>query len=198
MQEMSRDVGSIPGLGRSPGEGNGNHSSILAWEIHGQRSLAGYSPWGRKELGVTEGQNMHTWRVLHVGLTLDSLSLSHTYSHQYYSKTLLFISSSMSCGLNTIIKHLRLDDYIYILADQMYNENHSLEDPMQHYCFNITKESCNLTMMNNYFFKTGQHHLCWKAVDFWVREIFQQILNLRIWNKIVCLHLQVTNVLHLL
>ena len=30
-----------------------NHSSILAWEIHGQRSLAGYSPWGRKELGMT-------------------------------------------------------------------------------------------------------------------------------------------------
>ena len=27
------DVGSIPGLERSPGEGNGNHSSILAWEI---------------------------------------------------------------------------------------------------------------------------------------------------------------------
>ena len=28
-----RDVGSIPGLGRSPGEGNGTPSSILAWEI---------------------------------------------------------------------------------------------------------------------------------------------------------------------
>ena len=30
------DMGLIPGLGRSPGEGNGNvatHSSILAWEI---------------------------------------------------------------------------------------------------------------------------------------------------------------------
>ena len=25
-----RDVGSIPGSGRSPGEGNGNHSGILA------------------------------------------------------------------------------------------------------------------------------------------------------------------------
>ena len=24
------------------------HSSILAWRIHGQRDLAGYSPWGRK------------------------------------------------------------------------------------------------------------------------------------------------------
>ena len=27
------DAGSIPGSGGSPGEGNGNHSSILAWEI---------------------------------------------------------------------------------------------------------------------------------------------------------------------
>ena len=25
------------------------HSSILAWEVRGQRSLAGYSPWGCKE-----------------------------------------------------------------------------------------------------------------------------------------------------
>ena len=30
-------------------------SSFLAWRIfHGQRSLAGYSPWGRKESDVTE------------------------------------------------------------------------------------------------------------------------------------------------
>ena len=27
------DAGSIPGLGRSPGEGMTTHSSILAWEI---------------------------------------------------------------------------------------------------------------------------------------------------------------------
>ena len=27
------DLGSIPGLGRSPGEGQGSHSSILAWRI---------------------------------------------------------------------------------------------------------------------------------------------------------------------
>ena len=27
------DPGSIPGLGRSPGEGKGTHSSILAWKI---------------------------------------------------------------------------------------------------------------------------------------------------------------------
>ena len=30
------------------------HSSTLAWKSHGQRSLVGYSPWGRKELDTTE------------------------------------------------------------------------------------------------------------------------------------------------
>ena len=29
-------------------------SSIFAWEIHGQRSLVGYSPWGCKESDTTE------------------------------------------------------------------------------------------------------------------------------------------------
>ena len=49
------DAGSIPGSGRSPGVGMATHSSILAWKIsHGQRKLAGYSPWGRKELDVTK------------------------------------------------------------------------------------------------------------------------------------------------
>jgi len=28
------------------------HSSILAWEIHGQRGLKGCSPWGHKELNT--------------------------------------------------------------------------------------------------------------------------------------------------
>ena len=53
------DAGSIPGSARSPGEGNGNHSSILAWKSHGQGSLVGYSPWGRKELDMTEQLNFH-------------------------------------------------------------------------------------------------------------------------------------------
>ena len=49
-----RDTSSVPGLGRSPGEGNSNHSSILAWRIHGQRNLVGYSLWGHKEMNMTE------------------------------------------------------------------------------------------------------------------------------------------------
>ena len=83
------NVGLIPGLGRSPGGGNGNplqYSSLnntmnrRAWqaivhgvtksqtqlsnltlalaflpgESHGQRSLAGYSPWSHKESDTTK------------------------------------------------------------------------------------------------------------------------------------------------
>ena len=49
------DLGSIPGLGRSPGEGHGNPLQYSCLENpHGQRSLVGYSPWGRKELDMTE------------------------------------------------------------------------------------------------------------------------------------------------
>ena len=39
------DMGSIPGLGRSPGEGDGNPFKFGCLEkLHRQRSLAGYSP----------------------------------------------------------------------------------------------------------------------------------------------------------
>ena len=50
-----RDMGSIPGLGRSPW---GRHGNLLQYSCLenplGQRSLAGYSPWGHKELDTTE------------------------------------------------------------------------------------------------------------------------------------------------
>ena len=43
------DPGSIPGLGRSPGEGTGNPLQYSCLENpHGQRRLAGYSPWDHK------------------------------------------------------------------------------------------------------------------------------------------------------
>ena len=48
------DLGLIPGLGRSPGGGNGNPLYSFLENPHGQRSLMGYSPWGREELDKTE------------------------------------------------------------------------------------------------------------------------------------------------
>ena len=49
------DLGSIPGLGRSPGGGHGNSLQYSCLENpQGQRSLMGYSPWGCKESDTTE------------------------------------------------------------------------------------------------------------------------------------------------
>ena len=48
----ARAVGSVPGLGRSPGVENGNPL---------QRSLAGYSPLSHKELDTTECTHTHTF-----------------------------------------------------------------------------------------------------------------------------------------
>ena len=48
------DPSSIPGLRRSPGEGNGYPFQFLPGELNGQRSLTGYSPRGHKELDTTE------------------------------------------------------------------------------------------------------------------------------------------------
>ena len=50
-----RDVGLVPGLGRSPEGGYGNPLQYTCLEKpHGQRSLVGYSPWGYKQVGITE------------------------------------------------------------------------------------------------------------------------------------------------
>ena len=47
-----KDAGSIPGLGRSPVEGNGVHSSVLAWRI----------PWTEEPGGL---QSTESQRVRH-------------------------------------------------------------------------------------------------------------------------------------
>ena len=52
--EGTVDKGLIPGSGRSPREGYGTHSIFLPGKSHGQRSLMGYQPWGRKESDMTE------------------------------------------------------------------------------------------------------------------------------------------------
>ena len=56
------DQGSIPGSGRSPGEGNGY---AIPWrrEFHGQRSLVGYSPQHYKELDMTEQLSQYIIKV---------------------------------------------------------------------------------------------------------------------------------------
>ena len=64
-----RDVGSIPELERIPWKSKWQPTPVfLPGKSHGQRSLEGYSPWGRKELDTTDWActqpavtEIHTW-----------------------------------------------------------------------------------------------------------------------------------------
>ena len=56
----ARDLGSVPGSGRSSGEGNVNPLQYSCLEkSHGQRSLEGCSPWGRWGSDPTEWLHFH-------------------------------------------------------------------------------------------------------------------------------------------
>ena len=59
-------MGLIPGLGKFPGGGNGNPSSVLAWKI----------PWTEEPHGL---QSMESQRVRHDSVNEDTQT--HSYKH---------------------------------------------------------------------------------------------------------------------
>ena len=66
----TRDMGSIPGSGRSPSVRNGKPTPVfLPGKLHGQRS---YSPWSCKESDATENR-----LVPDNGQTRDSALMQH-------------------------------------------------------------------------------------------------------------------------
>ena len=59
-----RDVGSVPELARSQQRRAWQSTPVsLPGEPHGQRSLAGDSPWGRKELSTTVTKQQRQWKT---------------------------------------------------------------------------------------------------------------------------------------
>ena len=73
------DAGLIPGSGRSPEGGNGNPLQYSCLER--RRSLAGYSPWGHKELDMTE--HAHVWFVINLSDSpLEICNCSHVFMLQ--------------------------------------------------------------------------------------------------------------------
>ena len=63
------DLGSIPGLGRPPGEGNDYLLQYSGLEkFPGQRSLVGYHPWGHRESDTTEGLTLSLQALGGVGV----------------------------------------------------------------------------------------------------------------------------------
>ena len=91
------DLGLIPGLGRSRGEGNGNPLQYSFLENpQGQRSLAGCSPWGCKESDMTEQLStaQHT-RAFFAGVTVHPIPCGiYRCGFQMSSFTVYFLYSS--------------------------------------------------------------------------------------------------------
>ena len=88
------DLGSIPGSRRSPGGRRGDPTPVLLpGESHGQRSLAGYSPWGYTELDTTEAtkQQQQQWLMMlttfSMCLLVIRLSVFVKYSVKYFPIT---------------------------------------------------------------------------------------------------------------
>ena len=77
---------SVPGLGRAPGVGNGNPLQYYCLENRRQRTLVGYSPWGRRVRydWVTEHVQAHTHTRTH--------TRAHTLAHTQSWFTMLYVS----------------------------------------------------------------------------------------------------------
>ena len=76
------DLGSISGLVRSPGGGQGSPVQYSCLENpHGQRSLADYSPWGGKESDMTERLStaQHITNCIYTDMYICVYKHIHTY-----------------------------------------------------------------------------------------------------------------------
>ena len=73
------------------------HSSILAWEIHGQRSLVGNSPWGHKRVDhnlVTKEQHL---LVCFIKISMNNIC--HFFPFHFSFSSLLKMKFSASVNL---------------------------------------------------------------------------------------------------
>ena len=93
LSTMWEDLGWVPGSGRSPGEGNGN-PVLLPGKSHGQRSLVGYSSWGRKELDTTERLHFHFHSNFALNLKRSTLHILKYIGHK---NRIMLYSVSASC-----------------------------------------------------------------------------------------------------
>ena len=94
------DPGSIPGSGRSPGEGNGNPLEYSCLKNPTDRGAWHNSPWGCKELDMTERLSVHTTACAHTH------TRTHTHTHTHAPRECLTVSHAAQqdsvrpqCGL---------------------------------------------------------------------------------------------------
>ena len=97
------DLGSVLGLWRFPGGGHGNplQSSCLE-KPHGWRSLAGYCPWGHKELYMTERLSTHSNSQTDNSNSATQLTLSPVYFQQLSGDSTTSVSTGILYSVSSV------------------------------------------------------------------------------------------------
>ena len=97
-----RNTGLIPGSGRSPGGGNGNLSSILAWEIPWTVELGGLH--GVAESDTTEHTDTHT-----------HTPLDQSCSHTHLCRTDWITQVATSAVIHAVLNSLKYFQSYYLI-----------------------------------------------------------------------------------
>ena len=100
------DLGSIPGLGRSPGEGNGNPLQYSCLENPRDRG-AWWGPLGRKESDTTERLHFTLYTSFSITVEFPDKQLSLRSVSEWSSRvttlgTFLALGSSSLCGFSLL------------------------------------------------------------------------------------------------
>ena len=93
------------------------HSSTLAWRIHGQRSLAGYSPWGAKsqtQLSYLAQHNIYVTIYIYLYLFTDIYLFIRT---SLVAQTIKRLSTMQETRVRSIYIYI----YILIFIDLYFS-----------------------------------------------------------------------------
>ena len=121
-----RRPGFSPQVGKVPWSRDWLHTPVfLPGEFHGQRSMAGYSPWGRKELDMTEQLTVsslstfsqrdvgHSWgqEIPHFG----KIFYHDIYIIDYFLEKIFCVNTKyIQKNLNMLYFNLHIEIFLYI------------------------------------------------------------------------------------
>ena len=118
---------------------------VLPGEFHGQRSLVGYSPWGRKELDKTEWLT-HFHALADTGLPLSSFLQTAFYTFRFYSlagkKDNLMISNRQVAGVGHVTAPRSPLEGEWVLASRTQGQSPSFWVPPRKMVETMAMDCC--------------------------------------------------------
>ena len=111
-------------------EGMATNSSVLSWRTHGQRSLAGYSPWGCKKSDMTERLTHPS--VFHTEVTRENYGCHTNHTFSSVAHLCLTLCNPMNHSMPGLPVHHQLPEFtqthVHCVADAI-QPFHPLSSP---------------------------------------------------------------------